>query len=66
MDHMDHMQHMEHLTSDVTYIGFHKIDCKHRTYQVLVRPDIAEETLLSLADQVCVCGYRYRYGYRWE
>lgn len=40
---------------DVLYVGFHKLDSKaHKTYQILVRPDVSEDSLLTLAQQILI------------
>jgi len=43
------------VADDVTYVGYHKIESKiHKTYQILVRPDVSEDSLLSLAQQILI------------
>jgi hypothetical protein len=41
------------VADEVTYVGYHKIDSKaDKTYQILVRPDVKEECLLTLSQQI--------------
>jgi hypothetical protein len=43
------------VTDDVSYVGYHKIDSKvEQTYQILVRPDVTEECVLTLAQQILI------------
>jgi hypothetical protein len=47
------------VTDDFTFVGNHKIESKSsKVYQILVRPDIAEDILLVLCEQVMLsyCG----------
>jgi hypothetical protein len=41
------------VVDEAFYVGYHKIDSKaDKTYQILVRPDVKEECLLTLSQQI--------------
>jgi hypothetical protein len=41
------------VADETTFVGYHKIDSKSdKTYQILVRPDVKEECLLTLSQQI--------------
>lgn len=43
------------VVDDVTYVSYHKIDSKnHKTFQILVRPDVSEDSLLTLTQQILI------------
>lgn len=57
------------VTDEVTYVGYHRIDSKdEKTYQILVRPDVTEDCLMTLAQQILITygGQVTRYGHVFE
>ena len=43
------------IADDVIFVGFHQIESKiHKTYQILVRPDVSEDSLLTLTQQILI------------
>lgn len=43
------------VSEDVVYVGFHKLESRiHKTYQILVRPDVSEDSLLTLTQQILI------------
>ena len=43
------------IADDVFFVGFHQIESKiHKTYQILVRPDVSEDSLLTLTQQILI------------
>ena len=47
------MEVFSEVLDDTVYVGFHKIDSKaQKSFQILVRPDVSEESLLNLSEQI--------------